>query len=73
MTSHPGLSLQDWLDERGLTVESLADRESIRNHLRGFLAGRDRITPALAHFLERQGCGTAAFWRERQRQYETQK
>lgn len=68
--SHPGLTLQDMLDERQVPVPLLYTEGEERNELYAFTEQRGLISRKVAERLELLGFGTADFWMERQRQYE---
>lgn len=68
---HPGDSLQQWIDEDGLTAEEIAEGAKVSPDLiRGLLAGQRPVTAALAMRLGRYLGTSARFWLNLQAAYD---
>jgi HTH-type transcriptional regulator / antitoxin HigA len=68
--SVPGDTLQDILDERGMTQAALALRTGrTKKHINEIIRGKAPITPETALQLERVLGTPAAFWNNREQQY----
>lgn len=68
--SPPGHTLQDILDEKGLSQAELArDMGRPLKTINEIIKGKSAITPETAIQLEEEGLGTADFWVRREALY----
>lgn len=69
--SHPGTTLEDVLEERGMTQAELCERTGRpKKTINEILKGKASITPETALQFERVLGIPASFWNNRQRQYD---
>ena len=69
--THPGVGIQDDLEELGWTVTEAARRMGVRReNLSLVIHGQIGISPKMALALERVGISNAEFWMRRQAGYE---
>ncbi len=69
--SHPGESLKDFLEERGISQAALAERTGRpKKTINEIIKGKAPITPDTAIQLERVLRAPASFWMNRQRLFD---
>ena len=68
---HPGVLVEDWMDEKGVTASEMALRAGLsETSIRQIAAGWEDITPGVAAALERATGISANFWMRAQKLYE---
>ena len=68
---HPGVLVEDWMDEKGVTASEMALRAGLsETSVRWIVSGWEDITPGVAAALERATSISANFWMRAQQFYE---
>lgn len=68
--SPPGDTIQDIINERGISIKELADLLGVgQDYVEQLIEGNIRLTLGVANQLEKLSMGSATFWITREKQY----